>query len=76
MSKKVTFLGSLQGKDIKALRVLVTERDASIRSLKFDLGFGKVDALAKLRTAKRERAQLLTLMRQLKPSDQEESHNG
>ncbi len=64
MSQASTFLASVRGQDLASLQAEVTKRDTLIRSLKFDLGFGTVAALANLRVAKRERAQLLTLMRQ------------
>lgn len=64
MSKKRTFLKSTVDKDVATLRKEITERDNQLRSLKFELGFGKVDALTAIRTAKRERAQLLTMLSQ------------
>lgn len=62
MSSSTKFLTTVRGKDAAWLRTEITKRDELIRTLKFDLGFGTVDALRKLREAKRERAQLLTVL--------------
>ena len=64
MSKSTTFLESIKGKDAAWLRTEVHKRAELIRTLKFDLDFGKVDALVARRVAKRERAQLLTTLTQ------------
>lgn len=65
MSKATKFLTSVRGKDANWIRAEIIKRDDQIRTLKFDLGFGTVDALSKLRVAKRERAQLLTVLREV-----------
>ena len=65
MSKATKFLAEIRGKDADWLRAQIITRDDQIRTLKFDLGFGTVDALSKLRAAKRERAQLLTVLREI-----------
>ncbi|MBI4185548.1 hypothetical protein HY524_00680 [Candidatus Berkelbacteria bacterium] len=59
MSARTTFLRSIEGKDDTWLRSEIASRDSAIRTLKFELGFGKLDTLTHLRSAKRERAQLL-----------------
>ncbi|MGI6103126.1 MAG: 50S ribosomal protein L29 [Patescibacteria group bacterium] len=62
MAKHTDFLKTIRDKDAAWLRKELDTRYEKIRSLRFDVGFGTVSALKELRTAKRELAQLWTVL--------------
>ena len=62
MATQTEFLKTIRGKDAAWLRKELDVRYEKIRSLRFDVGFGTVSALKELRSAKRELAQLWTVL--------------
>lgn len=62
MSKTQTFITEIRTKDRTWLERQIAERYATLRTLRFGLGFGTVSARTELRAAKRELAQLWTVL--------------
>lgn len=62
MAKQKDFLKTIRDKDVNTLRKELDDRYEKVRSLRFNVGFGTLSALKELRTAKRELAQLWTVL--------------
>ncbi|MCA9388387.1 50S ribosomal protein L29 [Candidatus Berkelbacteria bacterium] len=64
MSQSNKFLTSIRKYDPKKLTEEIGKRNEAIRTLRFDLGFGTVSSLKDLRVARRELAQLKTVLKE------------
>lgn len=64
MSQGSKFLTSIRKYDTKKLNQEIGKRSESIRTLRFSLGFGTVSSLKDLRVARRELAQLKTILKE------------
>ena len=64
MSQSNKFLTSIRKYDPKKLTEEIGKRNEAIRTLRFDLGFGTVSSLKDLTVARRELAQLKTVLKE------------
>lgn len=62
MAKHTTFLKDIRTHDTAWLKAEITKRHETLRALRFEIGFGTVSSLSQFRAAKRELAQLWTVL--------------
>jgi ribosomal protein L29 len=62
MSKKAKFITEIRKKDQKSLEAEIAKRYRDLRTARFEIGFGTFTNLKKLRTARKELAQLWTVL--------------
>jgi len=59
---KQTFTSEIRTHDAAWLQAEITKRYESLRTLRFDIGFGNLNSLSQFRVAKKELAQLWTVL--------------
>jgi ribosomal protein L29 len=59
---KQTFTNEIRTHDAAWLQAEITKRYESLRTLRFDIGFGNLNSLSQFRVAKKELAQLWTVL--------------
>lgn len=59
---KVRFIEKIRSKSLKELQKLLQEKRMKLQDLYFEVNFGKFNSLTRLRSVKKQIAQILTLI--------------